>query len=97
MKFTADNPHKSEKPQKNFQKLCLNLPFMADLVDRINQERLLEKIRLKNIYSGEDSTNRYKLFLREQPDIVYRVPLNHVASYLNVTPQSLSRIRRNVK
>jgi CRP-like cAMP-binding protein len=86
-----------EISRKNLRKLCLNLPFMADLIDQINQQRLLEKIRLKNIYSGEDSTNRYKLFLREQPDIVHRVPLNHVASYLNVTPQSLSRIRRNVK
>jgi CRP-like cAMP-binding protein len=83
--------------KKKFQKLCENLPFMAGLIDQINQQKLLEKIRLKNIYSGEDSINRYKLFLTEQPGIVHRVPLNHVASYLNVTPQSLSRIRRSVR
>jgi CRP-like cAMP-binding protein len=73
------------------------LPFMTELIDRVHQQRLLEKIRLKNIFSGEDSTGRYTLFLKEQPDIAHRVPLNHVASYLHVTPQSLSRIRRNVK
>ena len=82
--------------KKNLQKLCQNLPFMTNLIDQINQQRLLDKIRLKNIYSGEDSTSRYKLFVTEQPDIVHRVPLNHIASYLNVTPQSLSRIRRSI-
>jgi hypothetical protein len=63
----------------------------------VNQQRLLEKIRLKNIYSGEDSAGRYRLFLREQPEIAGRVPLGHLASYLNITPQSLSRIRRQLK
>lgn len=86
-----------EISKKNLQQLCKTLPFMIDIIDQVNQQRLLEKIRLKNIYSGEDSKNRYKLFLTEQPGIVYRVPLNHVASYLNVTPQSLSRIRRSLR
>jgi CRP-like cAMP-binding protein len=73
------------------------LPFMEGLIVQVNQERLLEKIRLKNIYSGEDSTGRYRLFLREQPEIASRVPLGQVASYLNITPQSLSRIRRRLR
>lgn len=77
--------------------LYRELPFMEDLIDRVNQQRLLEKIRLKNIYSGEDSAGRYRLFLSEQPEIAGRVPLSHLASYLNITPQSLSRIRRQLK
>ena len=35
--------------------------------------------------------------LREQPDIVQRVPLGHIASYLGITQQRLSVIRRQVK
>jgi len=77
--------------------LYRKLPFMEDLFDRVHQQRLLEKIRLKNIYSGEDSAGRYRLFLSEQPEIAGRVPLSHLASYLNITPQSLSRIRRRLK
>jgi len=79
----------------NFLKLYQKLPFMESLMAQINQQRLLEKIRLKNTYSGEDAITRYSLFLAQQPDIINRVPLNHIASYLNVTPQSLSRIRRS--
>lgn len=77
--------------------LYRELPFMEGLIDQVNQQRLLEKIRLKNIYSGEDSAGRYRLFLREQVEIAGRVPLSHVASYLNITPQSLSRIRRRLR
>ena len=77
--------------------LYRKLPFMEGVIDKVNQQRLLEKIRLKNIYSGEDSAGRYRLFLSEQPEIACRVPLSHVASYLHITPQSLSRIRRQMK
>jgi CRP-like cAMP-binding protein len=77
--------------------LYKKLPFMEDLMDKVNQQRLLEKIRLKNMYSGEDSAGRYRIFLSEQPGIAGRVPLSHLASYLHITPQSLSRIRRQLK
>jgi CRP-like cAMP-binding protein len=73
------------------------LPFMEDLIGKVHQERLLEKIRLMNTYAGEDSASRYRLFLSEQPDLAGRVQQNHLASYLNITPQSLSRIRRRLK
>ena len=54
--------------------------FVWDLIDKVNQQRLLEKIRLKNIYSGEDSAGRYRLFLSEQSEIAGRVPLRSTAS-----------------
>jgi CRP-like cAMP-binding protein len=83
--------------KRRLLKLYQNFPFMVDFINHINRQRLLDKIRLKNIFAGEDSTSRYNLFLTEQPDIAHRVPLNHVASYLNITSQSLSRIRKAVK
>ena len=36
---------------------------------------------------------RYDALLAEHPEILRRVPLRHVASYLGITPVSLSRIR----
>ncbi|HRD39268.1 MAG TPA: Crp/Fnr family transcriptional regulator, partial [Bacteroidia bacterium] len=36
---------------------------------------------------------RYKALLKEAPDVIKRVPLKYIASYLGITPVSLSRIR----
>lgn len=38
---------------------------------------------------------RYLHFLKNEPELLNRVPLKHIASYLSVTDTSLSRIRRN--
>lgn len=39
---------------------------------------------------------RYLDLMNERPDLVNRVPQYHLASYLGVTPESLSRIRKRV-
>jgi CRP-like cAMP-binding protein len=40
---------------------------------------------------------RYYLLLNQFPNIHNRITQNHIASYLGITPQSLSRIRRQLK
>ncbi|WP_221284833.1 Crp/Fnr family transcriptional regulator [Mucilaginibacter sp. SP1R1] len=77
--------------------LYQQLPYMKGIIDKINQQHLIEKVRVRNSYLGEDAENQYKLFIMQQPDIALRVPLKDVASYLGITPQSLSRIRKNIK
>lgn len=71
------------------------IPYLKELIDLITQQRLLDKIQLRNAYLGLDSSARYRLFLLRQPDVALRVSLQDIASYLEITPQSLSRIRRN--
>jgi CRP/FNR family transcriptional regulator, anaerobic regulatory protein len=71
------------------------LPYMKELIGQIMQQRLLDKIDTRNAYLGNDAAARYQLFLMREPDIALRVALADVASYLGITPQSLSRIRKN--
>jgi len=40
------------------------------------------------------ASERYELLLKTFPNIQNRIAQNHIASYLGITPQSLSRIRR---
>ncbi len=40
---------------------------------------------------------RYKKLLDKQPALIQRTPLKHIASYLGITPESLSRIRKNIQ
>lgn len=46
---------------------------------------------------SQDATTRYLEFMRHYPKLMLKVPLVYIASYLGVTQQSLSRIRKNIK
>ncbi len=39
---------------------------------------------------------RYEALVRERPDLIQRVPQHYIASYLGITPVSLSRIRSRI-
>lgn len=41
--------------------------------------------------------NVYARLLKEHPEIVQRAPLSHIASYLLMTPETLSRVRANMQ
>jgi signal-transduction protein with cAMP-binding, CBS, and nucleotidyltransferase domain len=45
----------------------------------------------------ENATVRYQKLLAEYPDIDKRIPLQHIASHLAITPTQLSRIRKDLK
>ncbi|MEO1259929.1 MAG: Crp/Fnr family transcriptional regulator [Bacteroidota bacterium] len=44
----------------------------------------------------ETAENRYRKMLLENPAIIQKIPLKHLASFLGIAPQSLSRIRKNI-
>jgi hypothetical protein len=39
---------------------------------------------------------RYKKLIDYQPEIIQHVPIQYIASYLGIKPQSLSRIRKQI-
>lgn len=43
------------------------------------------------------ASERYEILLKKYPEIHNRITQNHIASYLGITPQSLSRIRSQIK
>lgn len=44
----------------------------------------------------ETSRERYARFLKDYPEVAKRASVNHIASYLLMTPESLSRVRAGV-
>lgn len=45
---------------------------------------------------GARADERYQTFIRMYPDLLLRVPQRMIASYLGITPESLSRVRREL-
>ncbi|WP_290798288.1 Crp/Fnr family transcriptional regulator [Flavihumibacter sp. UBA7668] len=48
-------------------------------------------------YLDSSPEERYENLIETKPELFQLVPLYHIASYLGVTPESLSRIRRRMK
>ncbi|AMR27977.1 hypothetical protein A0257_13355 [Hymenobacter psoromatis] len=74
--------------------LCQQLPYLPGLFAQLIQHELLAKLHLQRSYLGQDAAARYETFLRCQPEIARHVPQRMIASYLGITPQSLSRLRK---
>jgi CRP-like cAMP-binding protein len=55
-------------------------------------DKLTQQLNLLSL-TAED---HYKLLLKEKPYIIKNVPQKFIASYLGITPQSLSRLRKNI-
>jgi CRP-like cAMP-binding protein len=66
-------------------------------IGRILTEELFKNTseRLKSLLS-ESATERYINLLNTYPEYVQNIPLKYLASYLNIKPESLSRIRKKL-
>lgn len=48
-------------------------------------------------FIGATPEERYKALLAKRPDLIQRVPQHQLASYLGITAESLSRIKKRIK
>jgi len=58
------------------------------------QKAYINALERLNSTMWDSAIDRYNEMLREHPDMFQRVPLVYIASYLGITPESLSRIRK---
>lgn len=61
----------------------------------LEKENEAARMRISD-FVGASSEERYTNFLKSYPDLLQRIPLHQIASYLGMTPQSLSRIRKQL-
>ena len=66
----------------------LRLLYEEKIIERFSFYQHLFLSRIKNT-----PQQRYEELLKEYPNIIQRVPQHYIASYLGITPVSLSRIR----
>jgi CRP/FNR family transcriptional regulator, anaerobic regulatory protein len=77
----------------NFERICQASPEfsqqLAVLMSKMNSHRV-------NLLLLSDAMLRYKKFLADEPELLQRVPQYMIASYLGMTPETLSRIRKRL-
>ena len=57
---------------------------------------LIERNRYASLFTLNTPTERYHYLLENRPDILERIPLQFIASYLGMARETLSRIRRKI-
>lgn len=67
------------------------------IVQKITNIALVQKLERVSPLVSQDATTRYLEFIEKYPTLVNRIPLSYIASYLGITQQSLSRIRKNIR
>ena len=82
---------------------CLHIKIIRENVSfkdvwiHLLESALRYKIYRENGFLVENATERYIHFKKLYPDLSERVPQRHIATYLGIAPESLSRIRSAMK
>ena len=74
-------------------KLYDSFPEIERLFRKIFESAYLETVHRIEGIQFHSAEERYKALLQEAPDVLKRIPLKYIASYLGITQVSLSRIR----
>ena len=61
-----------------------------------SEELFLKKSKRELSLLNETAEQRYLKLFTEQPKLIQQIPLKYIASYIGVTPQALSRIRKRI-
>jgi CRP-like cAMP-binding protein len=74
-------------------KLFDSHPDLERLFRKIIESSYVNTVNRIESIQFHTAEERYKALLKETPDVLKRIPLKYVASYLGITQVSLSRIR----
>lgn len=82
--------------RENLERLGKEHPFIESMSRKIN-ERLFLRMhdRLKSMLL-DPAADRYQKLIAERQDLTQRLPQYLLASYLNVKPETISRIRKKI-
>lgn len=72
-------------------------PCWQIITAKYSQLLFVEKEKRETEFLCDDAQTRYFTFANNFPEFIKRVSLHHIASYLGITPETLSRIRKKSK
>lgn len=83
--------------KQDFDELSAAIPAWTDIFAKIAYSVLENKMRAASNMLVQDAQTRYLHFLEHYPGLANRIPQTMLASYLGITPTSLSRIRKSIR
>ena len=77
----------------DFEKMMTETPGFKETIEENLYQRLEHYFALFLSRIRDTPQQRYLNLLKDHPEIIQRIPQHYIASYLGITPVSLSRIR----
>lgn len=82
--------------EQRAQELFKKFPRFETISRAVMETVFAEQQKKMEAYLTDTPEQRYRNLLMHNPTIVHQVPLYHIASYIGVKPESLSRIRKRI-
>lgn len=80
----------------DLQYLYTSHPVWGNFVRQLLEKVYIETTKRIEGFICKTAEERYLDLITRRPDLMQRVSLQHLATYLGITPVSLSRIRKNI-
>ena len=80
-------------PKKVLEQVAMKSVNIQILYRKILEESLILSQIRADMLRFESAQDRYQKLVKRQPQLVLRAPLVYIASYLQMTPETLSRVR----
>ncbi|WP_346855755.1 Crp/Fnr family transcriptional regulator [uncultured Draconibacterium sp.] len=91
---TLENSELLRISSEQLEHLYSEVPALERYFRILFQKAYINALERLNATMWESAEDRYSKMLKEHPTMFQRVPLVYIASYLGITPESLSRIRK---
>jgi CRP-like cAMP-binding protein len=83
-------------PKSSYDKLVVELPKYRDWYDQKVLKAYAAAIKRYSDFKSGSAEDRYNNLLSRQPQVLQRVPSKFIAAYLEIEPESLSRLRKKM-
>jgi len=78
------------------KELLAKVPKLESMIVQLSGSLLAANQNSLDDFKNLSAEMRYRKLLDTRPDLFQRVPLQYIASYLGITPVSLSRMRKRI-
>ena len=83
-------------PKADLENLSIRVPKLKKMFEQKEQRSSFANMHRLQEVKTLSAEERYLSLIEKHPHIFQRIPLQYIASYLDIEPQSLSRMRRRL-
>jgi CRP-like cAMP-binding protein len=81
----------------DLDRIYIDTPIMERFFRKLFEKAYITTMKRLNSTLSETAEVRYRKIIETHPDFLNRIPQIYIASYLGITPESLSRIKKIIQ